>query len=167
MPSRRRRKSESRPAGSHDDGGNLLFLLFVLWMFGFVSFHSRETGRAFKRVTELRAELSRADARLAELTNVVGEMRSQSEDLDARRESLRHQVTQLEQVRDRITVSLRADNTLVAQPETGRWQAFGATIFSGVLGNLVAAAIIAVVAWLLGQRAGKASTLVSDVSEPS
>jgi len=82
MATRKRRGGSRNLQKPSDDGGCLLLLLLVAWGLGFVSFHSRETGRTIARAAELREELANADKRLAELTAVVTAIREQSLDLD-------------------------------------------------------------------------------------
>lgn len=155
MATRKRRGGSRNLQKPSDDGGCLLLLLLVAWGLGFVSFHSRETGRTIARAAELREELANADKRLAELTAVVTAIREQSLDLDKERDSLQAQVRQLERARNEIASSLSSAAGLISPTPQGRVLALVENVFTGVIGNLLATGVIGLVAWLWGRRTGR------------
>lgn len=152
MPNSRRRTTHPNRTSSADDGGCLLVILLLLWSLGFLSFHSRDNGRALKHVADLKGELATTEAKLAELTRVVRELSGQAERLGAHRDSLETQLKQLNQARDQIALSLRAASDLAAPTPSSRWHVLGETIFSGVIGNLISALLLAGVGWIFGRR---------------
>jgi hypothetical protein len=167
MPELRRRKTHANPTRSGDDSGCLLVILFLLWSLGFLSFHSRDTGRALERVAELKSELATTETKLADLTRVVRELSVQSDMLGSHRDSLERQVKQLNQARDQVALSLRAASALAAPSPAGRWQALGETVFSGVLGNLISALLVAGIGWFFGRRSGLGAARPTDADASS
>ena len=150
--SRRNHQASPTPT-SGDDVGCLLIALALAWFFGFVSFHSRDTGEAIDRIKDIRVELTKAEAQLRQLTRVVEEIKSDSAVLASRRSALEEQVTQLEETRDQIALNLEAASKLVRPSGKSRWQAFLDTIFTGALGDLLSKAILALVGLFVGKRA--------------
>lgn len=97
-------------------------------------------------LADLKGELSKAETQLSQLSAVLQNLKVQADSLDTQRDSLEHQVAKLEEARDRIALNLRAASKLIASPPPGRLQKIFGFLFSGVPGDIVAAAILAVVA---------------------
>lgn len=131
-------------ANSVDDGaGCLIVLLFGLWFFGYLSFHSRERGEAISRLSSVTAELKQAETELVQLTTVLEEMKSETAELSEERKALARQVARLERVRSNIASNLDAAEGLVAPARGGRIDAARHLLFDGVPGNIVASALVA------------------------
>jgi t-SNARE complex subunit (syntaxin) len=118
-------------------------LIFGLWFFGYLSFHSREKGQAISRIENVTAELKEAETQLAQLTIVLEEMKSETAELTEERKALARQVARLERVRTNIAANLDAAEGLVAPARGGRIESARRLLFDGVPGNIVATAIVA------------------------
>jgi hypothetical protein len=136
-------RTRPRPIAAGDDGcGCLLVVLFLLWSFGFVTFHSRETGRVLEHRADLQGQLTKAESQLAEVTVLLGGIRSDLDSLGLQRERLQSQVVQLESVRDSLAVSLSAAATAIAPRPSSWWQRLFRVLFSSVPGEITAAIIL-------------------------
>ena len=143
-------------AKSQDEAGCLLILLAVLWYAGFVSFNWGGDKDSAKRLTEVKAELAHAETQLNQISNVTEGMTRESDALQAQRTTLKRQVDELQQARDAIARNLETASNIIAPSKSGRWYAVGESLFTGVLGNLISAAILAAFAWWHGRRTGRA-----------
>jgi hypothetical protein len=141
-------------------------LFLILWYFGFVSFHSRENGRANSRLKDAKAELTQAQEQLSELTRVVQSIKVNSDSLDARRAKLQQQVAELEDARDLIASNLSAASKLVSSAPPSRLDSVLDFLFSGVPGSIIATIIVGACAWLyrrwLSGASKQAQTLSRD-----
>ena len=149
MPPTRRtnRPQTATPVG--DDGGCLLLLLVALWFFGFVTFHSRERGRAIARMEHVSTELKKAESQLTELTNVLNTMRSETAELTEERRALQRQVVKLERVRTDLAASLSAAHELVNPVRPGLLETLRRWLLGNVLGSIAAAILAAPIIWYL------------------
>ena len=146
------RKSKAKPAASQsDDGGCFLLLFLALWYFGFVSFHSRETGRALERFEDLSAELSKAESKLEEMRLSVARIQIESESLAVRRTNLDEEVQRLETSRAEIALNLETAARLVAPVQPSRLRRILGLLFDGVPGGIVTAIILGAVGLLYRQ----------------
>lgn len=140
-----------------------MLILLALWYFGFLSFHSREKGKAIERLADVQTALKKSQIQLAELTSVIDQMKRDASDLETRRSSLESQravladqVSRLGNTRDRIALSLEAASQAVRSSSTGRVQAYTDSLFAGILGNVIAAPIVFVLGFIFGPRAWRA-----------
>lgn len=151
--SNRRTAQPSSPAQSSDGGGCLLVVLFVLWWSGFVSFHSRETGRTFQRAKEVQEQLAEAQVELVSLTNALQAMKGAADTLLQRKGELERQVDELENSRERIARSIAAASDAVSAGRRPGWQNWANSVFAGTLGNLLSAAITALLVAFIARGA--------------
>lgn len=147
------RKSPSQASGGDTDGC-LFVLVLLLWWFGYLTFHSRERGRAIRQVNEATAQLAAARTELAALSAVIAEMRTQSSELVDERKALARQVGQLERARDDISASIGVVESIVGPIRESRIQSLLRSIRSSLPGELAGAAVIALLA-LAGRRLRK------------
>lgn len=153
----RRTQGSPNASSKSDDSGCLLVLLGVLWYFGFVSFHSREKGRAIDRLEDVHVELAKAQGRLEQITKVASEIKAEASVLDARRTSLHRKVAELERTRDQIARNLDAAAKAISpQQPASRWDRLLESIFTGVIGNFVSAGLLAFGSWFVGKRLWRA-----------
>lgn len=129
-------------------------MLFVLWCFGFVSFHWGGERDPAERLGDAHAQITQAET-LQDLSRIVREIKGQSETLDERRVTLQEQVTQLEHTREEIALSLDQASSMVAPSAHSRVRSMFSGLFSGVASNLVSSAFVGVICWIFGRRRGR------------
>lgn len=143
---------------SNDDGcGCAILVIALLWFFGYLSFHSRDQGKANERLSDVTAQLANAERQLAEITRITDQIKTEQGVMDAHRIVLRDQVTQLERARDEIAQSLDAASNIVDPATKNVWRSFMTTLSTGVLGELISAGLIALIAGFFGKRWGAAT----------
>lgn len=145
------RREPSRAAGSGDESGCLLLVLLLLWYFGFVTFHSRERGRSIAQLDAVSAQLGSAKSEIANLSQGIAALRIEHDSLEQRGIALATQVVALERTRDALSASLAAADSIISPARQSAVQRTIRALFSGVPGNLAAAAIVALIA-LLARR---------------
>ena len=151
----KKRVSRALAAGSKgDDGGCLLLLLFALWFFGFVTFHSRERGKAIARMENVSTELQKAESQLKELSDVLTAMRSETAELTEERREVGRQVARLERVRTELSATLAAADVIVKHSRPGWLEQLRRWLLDSVLGNILAAVLAAPVLWYLKRVLG-------------
>jgi ABC-type transporter Mla subunit MlaD len=146
MPPSRARRESPVPSSSGDSDGCLFVLILMLWWFGFLTFHSRERGRAIGQLNEATSQLAAARSELAELSTVIADVRTQSAELLDQRETLAGQVGQLERARDEIAASIGAAESIVGPVRESRTRNLLRSIRSSLPGELAGAAVIALLA---------------------
>jgi hypothetical protein len=157
--SRSRTGNASRDAqerAAAEDGGGLLVALLILWYFGFISFHWKREPTPQERLSAITGDISKAQMQLQQLTHVASELRADSMALDSNRAQLKRQVGELERARDQIAISLNAAASTVSPSGKAQWLGRIDSLFTGVFGNLISAALIGAVGWVFGRRAGRA-----------
>jgi len=158
-----RKRAKTEPTvKSSDDAGCVIILVLALWYFGFVSFHSRDTGKALDRLNDIGAELRKAEEQLSGMTVLLDMLKAQADSLGMRRAVLEQQVASLETARDSIGRNLRAASAALTPPPQNWLQKVGRVLFSGVPGNLVAAALLGLVGLLYARVKHKAARVRSD-----
>jgi uncharacterized coiled-coil protein SlyX len=126
-----------------------------LWYFGFISFHWRDQPPSGDRLRDVETQIARADSQLHDLSEVVREISEQSDTLDNRRRALQEQVARLERARDQIALSLDRASSAVSLPARSHWRSVFDLLFSGVPSNLISSALVGLIAWYYGRRAGR------------
>lgn len=168
--SRDREQATPRAANGSDDSGCLvLFILALLWYFGFVSFHSREQGRRLDRLGDVQTELARAQGELRQISKVIADMQSDTVLLGARRVALSRQVSELERTRDAIAANLDAASKAISPPQRTRWSVFWDFIYgSGFAGNAIYGVVIfgglLLLRWYRRRRRRREGTTPEDAS---
>lgn len=149
---KRRGTSNGQKPAPSSDGGDLLLVILLLWALGFVSFHSRDEGKAINRLKDVQAELRKAEAQLQEISRILPEIQAESAVLEVRRSDLKEQVTRLEKARDGIAANLSLASTMVTSPPRSGWSRFTEGLFTGIVGNLISAGIIFICGLFVGAR---------------
>ena len=149
MPPNKRASRSHAGASKSDDGGCLLLLLFALWFFGFVTFHSRERGRAIARMENVSAELQKAESQLKELSGVLTAMSYETVELTEERREVARQVARLERVRTELARSLAAAEVIVSPSQPGWLEILRRWLVESVLGNVAATVLAAPILWYL------------------
>lgn len=139
-----------------EDDGCLFVLLLVLWSSGFITFNWPWGDSPEEHEATVRVELEAAESRLVELGLAINAIQRDSLVLGSRRAELAEQVEALKRIRDQVASSLEEAGAAIATSGHTGWRRWLDTLFTGVVGNLISAALLFWMGWVVrGRRHGR------------